>query len=112
RRISVREVHEAPEGKKNAAASSAMIQSCRKRIGQVIVTASPSKMLQVPSGSRALSLVQLATLLLKGHSLFCRWRTATADIFSAGKPNTSDRGCVGTDTRLLCSIASMGPEHR
>src|SRR5579883_831701 len=71
-RTSVRDVHFASGGKKNPAAASTNIQSCRNRIGQVTTTFSPSKILHTPSGSSALSFVQLGTLLLKGHNRFVR----------------------------------------
>ena len=67
-RTSVRDVHDAPCGKKNAAASSAISQCCLNRTGQVTAMLLPLNTLQTPSGLSALSFVQFGTLLLKGQS--------------------------------------------
>ena len=64
-------------------------------MGQVMTRSSPSKMVHVPSGSLALSLVQLGTLLLKGQSRFARYRVARSEWLSNGNPNTSANGWGG-----------------
>src|SRR6266851_655854 len=93
-RILVSDVH-FDFGKKKFAASVAMIQSCRKRIGQVMTTSLPSITLHTPRGSLALSLVQLGTRLLNGQRRFRRWRSAVALMLSIGNPKTSPSGCLG-----------------
>src|SRR5579884_1791138 len=106
RRISLKVVQVVPGGKKKLAAASTMSQSCRKRTGQVTTTLLASKILQTPKGFSALSLVQEGTLLLKGQSLFLRYRSALAEKLSTGKPNTSASGWSGITSILIKNLLS------
>ena len=63
-RTSVKDVHLVFFGKKKAAASSAINQSCLNRMGHVIANSVLSKTEHTPSGAFALSFVQEGTLLL------------------------------------------------
>jgi hypothetical protein len=97
-RTSVSVVYFAPAGKKKAAASVAISQFSRNRIGHVTITSvspAPPKIEQVPSGYSALSFVQFGILLKNGQSRLPRYRWAYADISSIRKPNTSDSGFLG-----------------
>jgi hypothetical protein len=78
-RTSVRELQDVPFLKKKDAASSVIIQSSRNRMGHVMAKPSSWKMLQTPRGFLALSLVQLGTLLLNGHSRLDLYRSAFDD---------------------------------
>jgi hypothetical protein len=92
RRTSVSELHAVPSSKKKEAASSVMSQFSRNLMGYVIVGAPSWKTLHTPRGFLALSLVQLATLLLKGQRRFERYLTASFDWSSIRYPKTSASG--------------------
>lgn len=98
-RTSVREVHVAFGLKKNFAASVAIAQSCRNRIGHVITGLLSWNTEQVPNGLFALSLVQFGTLLLNGHRRLRRCLLAISVWLFHGNPNTSARGCDGASGR-------------
>src|SRR5437762_2486321 len=96
KRTSVSVVHFVPVGKKKPAASSAIIQLCLNRTGQVMITSLLSlTILHTPSGLFALSFVQFGTLLLNGQSRFSLVREASFPTFVIGNPNTSANGCFG-----------------
>src|SRR5439155_23745801 len=92
-RTSVRVVHVVPCGKKNEAASSAMIHRSRNRIGHVMAVSPSTKTLHTPRGLLALSFVQFGTRLLKGHRRCLRCLSASESMLSIGNPKTSASGC-------------------
>jgi hypothetical protein len=66
-----------------------------------------SKTEQTPKGALALSFVQEGTLLLKGHSLFFRYRFASVLTLLTGKPKTSAKGFFISFTHLLHKIIEL-----
>src|ERR1700722_10946136 len=67
-------------------------------MGQMTASLSPWKIVQTPSGSVILSLVQLGTLLLYGHRRFVLYLAACPVLLSGGKPKSSAMGCRAKDS--------------